>query len=95
MFVSYAWKDRAQVEDLCAWMRASGTEYWLDSERLDLDAPVRPQIVAAVASATGMILVDSRASRGSDWVDLELRSARLRGKTIVPYRPAAQALAFA
>lgn len=87
MFVSYCWKDRHHVDDLCAHMRAAGKEYWLDSERLDLASPVRPQLIDAVARATGVIVVDSRASRASDWVDLELRNARMRGKSIVPYRP--------
>ena len=88
MFVSYCWKDRAHVLELCAGMRAAGKEYWLDSERLDLDEPVRPQLAAAVATATGVLLVDSRASRGSDWVAFELRRALSCGKSIRACRPA-------
>jgi TIR domain len=83
MFVSYAWKDREHVEALCARLRADGTEYWLDSERLDLGSALGPQLVDAVAHASGVILIDSRASRASNWVEFELRSARSRGKTIV------------
>lgn len=83
MFISYSWKDRLHVESLCARMRATGTEYWLDSERLDLERELGPQLLSAVSRATGLILVDSSASRMSRWVELEVSSARSCGTQIV------------
>jgi TIR domain len=87
MFVSYCWKDRGHVDELCDRLREAGETYWLDSERLDLDEPVGPQIAEAVAMSTGLILVDSRASRGSDWVAFELQAARWSGKAVRACQP--------
>jgi hypothetical protein len=87
MFVSYCWKDREHVDELCGRLHEAGEAYWLDSERLDLDEPVGPQIADAVARSTGLILVDSRASRGSDWVAFELQAALWSGKSIRACQP--------
>lgn len=88
MFVSYSWEDRDHVDLLCARLRSAGTEYWLDSERLDLDSALHPQLASAVGEATGVIFVDSRASRASEWVGFELHSAQRWSKPVVCHRPA-------
>lgn len=87
MFVSYSWEDRDHVDLLCARLRSLGTAYWLDSERLDLDSALRPQLASAVAHATGLILVDSSASRASEWVWFELHSAQRWSKPVVRHQP--------
>jgi len=89
MFVSYSWQDRDHVDLLCARLRSAGTEYWLDSERLDLDSALRPQLATAVSEATGVIFVDSRASRASEWVGFELHSAQRWSKPVLCHRPLA------
>ena len=89
MFVSYSWEDRNHVDLLCARLRTAGTAYWLDSERLDLDSALRPQLASAVARATGLILVDSCASRASEWVWFELYSAQRWSKPVVRHQPTA------
>jgi len=95
IFISYSWKDRQHVEELCATIRRSGREYWLDSERLDLDEALQPQLATAVAQASALLFVNSRAGRASDWVEFELRSAERWRKPVWYHRPSASGVVSA
>jgi hypothetical protein len=88
IFVSYSWRDRCDVEVLCARLRARQASYWLDSERLDMGRPLDSQIRAGLKVATAVILVDTVASRASTWVALERALATHLAKPIILAEPA-------
>jgi hypothetical protein len=73
-------------------MRGALIEYWLDSERLVLPAPCRyrdiqTQLASAVASASGLLVIESAASRASRWVQFEIGIARQYGRPLFRLTP--------
>ena len=90
--MSYSWEDRDKVEVLCAHMRGSLVEYWLDSEQLFLPLQggyrgIQTQLAFAIVSASGLLVIDSAASRASRWVQFEIMVARKYGRPLVRLTP--------
>jgi len=79
VFISYSHADREAVEKLYERLRREKITVWLD--RHDLVAgPLQRQIVRGIRMMDAVVLVLSEASVNSDWVDDEVRAARLKEK---------------
>lgn len=76
IFVSYSWEDRPAAELLTRLFDEQGIPYWVDSEQLDLNRPLEPQILAGLLRASAVAYLDTAASRSSYWVEFELLHAR-------------------
>jgi hypothetical protein len=83
IFLSYSWRDRDYALELRDRLRFAHLAYWLDSEHLDVGLPFRPQLSSAIDRASAVVLIDSRASRTSPWVQFERAVATSRRKPTI------------
>ena len=78
-FISHSWKDAVFVDKLYARLMAEGVNVWLD--RHDIVAgPIQDQLWQAIQVHHVVILVLSKDSIQSDWVEHELEMARDKEK---------------
>jgi uncharacterized protein YjbI with pentapeptide repeats len=78
-FISYSWKDTKMVENLRNRLLAEGINVWLD--RHDMNAGViQDQVWRAIQVHHVVIIVLSKDSGESDWVENELEMARNKEK---------------
>ena len=75
VFLSYAQEDSAAVDVLSAGLRATGVETWLDRERLYAGQRWPKALGQAIAAADALILLWSRRSADSPFVELEWTTA--------------------
>jgi hypothetical protein len=82
IFISYARPDAGVAHEFARRLSGYSCDYWIDTEALNLHAPVEPQIWTAVESARAVVLFDSPHSRTSPWVSYELHTATTLGRPI-------------
>ena len=85
IFICYSWADAEIVHCLKRQLTYVGCNAWIDSERLDLDAPLEDQIRQALYESSCVLLFDSPNSRNSKWVRRELDWAQGAGIDIVSW----------
>ena len=83
VFISYAHAERAFVDGLAADLRRNRTKVWLD-ERLQTADQWRGELAKAIANTDALVLVVSRQSLASEWVQWEVTEARTHHKPILP-----------
>jgi TIR domain/Pentapeptide repeats (8 copies) len=79
IFISYSHDDAAFVEKLYEQLREEGANVWLDS-RSAVAGPLEKQVMRAIRMNDVLLLVLSRSSLQSDWVEAELEWARDKEK---------------
>ena len=85
IFICYSWADAEIVHYLKRQLTYMGCNAWIDSEHLDLDAPLEDQIRQALYESSCVLLFDSPNSRNSKWVRRELDWAQGAGIDIVSW----------
>lgn len=75
LFVSYSRQDAALVRPLVRFLRATGSEVFVDVESLDYGSNWRLQLDEAIAGASRFLLFWSRAAAGSGEIEHEWRTA--------------------
>jgi hypothetical protein len=86
IFISYSWTDSRVARALNECLANAGVTTWIDFLKLDIAAPLEPQIRRAVTAASRMLLVESSDSRSSGWVKRELVWAECSGVPIMSWR---------
>jgi len=84
IFVSYAREDADHVERLLKLVNASVTQVWIDKSGLKPGDQFPEAILDAIESSKWLILLWSRNSMDSAWVEKEWRHALRLAKPIVP-----------
>jgi hypothetical protein len=76
LFLSHAHADKGFVDDIDNWLtRVSGFSVWYDARELPASSFVASSLSEAVSKCTGMIIILSKSSVGSGWVELEANAA--------------------
>jgi hypothetical protein len=86
IFVSYARKDADQVARLLKLLNASISQVWIDKSGLKPGDQFPGAILDAIESSKWLMLVWSRNSRDSAWVEKEWSHALSLEKQIIPIR---------
>jgi hypothetical protein len=86
-FISYSWKDQDFAARLHDDLTNVGVDSWLDAKELKTGSPWRYQINKAMQAHDKVLLILSKASVQSAWVQLEVKNAlrleRQRQQTIL------------
>jgi len=83
IFVSYSHKDTEYAHELADSLQNMGFEVWID-ERLDYGAQWPQELQKQLDGCSAFILIMSRHSYASDWVQSELQRAKRKLKPIFP-----------
>lgn len=78
VFLSHSSFDKPFVRNLAASLLAEGIPVWLDSWELDVGDPLLSRIEGGIKGSSLFIVVVSRRSVESGWVERELRTALLQ-----------------
>lgn len=86
-FISYSSKDQAFTERLYADLQSKGVRCWFAPEDMKIGDKIRSRIDEAIRIHDKLLLVLSKSSVESDWVEKEVETAfekeRLRNKTVL------------
>lgn len=75
VFISYASSDRVVAEAVRSRLVRSHFDVWIDTRRLQVGDPLEQEILDKIQPNTAFVLLHSRASSTSDWVQRELATA--------------------
>ena len=78
VFISHSSYDKPFVRNLAASLLAEGIPVWLDSWELDVGDPLLSRIESGIRGSSLFIVVISRRSVESGWVERELRTALMQ-----------------
>jgi uncharacterized protein YjbI with pentapeptide repeats len=81
-FISYAHEDQAFADRLFGNLRAGGVQCWLDDHYLKYGQPLQKTVDNAIHNHEKMILVLSKSSMNSSWVEHEVELALSRERRI-------------
>ena len=81
VFISYSSRDRDFADRLYADLQAQGIRCCLDREDLKIGDPIRPRIDEAIRLHDKLMLVLSKNSLASPWVEGEVESALERERS--------------
>jgi hypothetical protein len=84
IFVSYARRDCLHADDLLELISASVSQVWIDRSGIKPGEQFPKAILDAIETSEWFLLLWSRHSMESKWVEKEWRHAQLRQKKIVP-----------
>ncbi|MGA7241228.1 MAG: tetratricopeptide repeat protein [Bryobacteraceae bacterium] len=84
VFISHSSKDDAIIRELRQALSDLGVETWADSERLSGGDSLTAVIREEIANADYFLVLVSRDSMESEWVEREIAHAKSLGKRIVP-----------
>jgi hypothetical protein len=86
-FISHSSKDNAFVQKLYSDLQRNGVRCWYAPEDLKIGQKIRPGIDDAIRVHDKLLLVLSKSSVGSDWVEKEVETAfekeRVEQKTVL------------
>jgi hypothetical protein len=84
VFLSYARRDQAFVDQLIAALEGAGLEVWIDREDIPGGAAWEATITSAVRASTALVVVLSPAAAESEYVPKELSLADKFDRPIIP-----------
>ncbi len=84
MFVSYARANSAEVLPVIEAAKAEGSKFWLDQQGIGAGDTWAGEIVRAIRSAKGVLVMCSKAAFESDHVKREIYLADRYHKKLVP-----------
>jgi hypothetical protein len=79
-FISYSTKDQEFADRLYADLQAKGVRCWFAAHQMKGGKTIHEQIDEAIRLHDRVLLILSRASMRSDWVNMEIATARTREK---------------
>ena len=86
VFVSYSSEDRKLVNTIVNMMKEEGIRYWKAPEMIPAGSSYAREIPRAIKECEVFLLVLSRTSQKSIWVEKEIDSAISHRKTIIPFQ---------
>lgn len=86
VFVSYSSEDRKLVNTIVKMMKEEGIAYWKAPEMIPAGSSYAREIPRAIKECEVFLLVLSRTSQRSIWVEKEIDSAISHRKTIIPFQ---------
>lgn len=86
VFVSYSSDDRKLVNTITKMMKEAGISYWKAPEMIPAGSSYAREIPRAIKECAVFLLVLSRTSQKSIWVEKEIDSAISHRKTIIPFQ---------
>jgi hypothetical protein len=78
IFVCYAHEDSLRVDRICHALRSAGLSIFRDTESISPGSSIAFAVAKATAAARSAILVISKASTDSHWVECEIRHLMFR-----------------
>ncbi|MBO5087518.1 MAG: TIR domain-containing protein [Lachnospiraceae bacterium] len=86
VFVSYSSEDRKLVNTIVNMLKTEGIAYWKAPEMIPAGSSYAREIPRAIKECEVFLLVLSRTSQKSIWVEKEIDSAISHRKTIIPFQ---------
>ncbi len=86
VFVSYSSEDRKLVNTIVNMLKEEGISYWKAPEMIPAGSSYAREIPRAIKECEVFLLVLSRTSQKSIWVEKEIDSAISHRKTIIPFQ---------
>lgn len=86
VFVSYSSEDHALVNTIVDMMKKEGICYWKAPEMIPAGSSYAREIPRAIKECEVFLLILSRTSQKSIWVEKEIDSAISHRKTIIPFQ---------
>lgn len=86
VFVSYSSEDCALVNTIVNMMKGEGLYYWKAPEMIPAGSSYAREIPRAIKECEVFLLILSRTSQKSIWVEKEIDSAISHRKTIIPFQ---------
>jgi len=86
VFVSYSSEDRKLVDTIVKMMKQEGISYWKAPEMIPAGSSYAREIPRAIKECEVFLLVLSRTSQKSIWVEKEIDNAISHRKTIIPFQ---------
>lgn len=86
VFVSYSSQDRKLVNAIVNMMKEEGISYWIAPEMIPAGSSYAREIPRAIKECEVFLLVLSRTSQKSIWVEKEIDNAISHRKTIIPFQ---------
>lgn len=84
VFISYSTKDDEYVNQIVETLKYNNINYWLASECIPIGSSYAREIPKAIAECAVFLLVVSKSSQESIWVEKELDTAVSGHKNVVP-----------
>ena len=86
VFVSYSSEDRKLVNTIVNMLKEEGIRYWKAPEMIPAGSSYAREIPRAIKECEVFLLILSRTSQKSIWVEKEIDSAISHRKTIIPFQ---------
>ena len=85
VFISYSSKDERYIKKMTQMLEKMGITYWIAPDMIPAGSNYAREIPSAIQNSDIFLLVLSKASHQSIWVEKEIDSAIYYRKTIVPF----------
>mgnify|MGYP000657040662 FL=1 len=86
VFISYSSKDERYIKKMTQMLEKMGITYWIAPDMIPAGSNYAREIPSAIQNCDTFLLVLSKASQQSIWVEKEIDSAIYYRKTIVPFQ---------
>ena len=86
VFISYSSKDERYIKKMTQMLEKMGITYWIALDMIPAGSNYAREIPSAIQNCDIFLLVLSKASQQSIWVEKEIDSAIYYRKTIVPFQ---------
>ena len=86
VFISYSSKDERYIKKMTRMLEKMGITYWIAPDMIPAGSNYAKEIPSAIQNCDIFLLVLSKASQQSIWVEKEIDSAIYYRKTIVPFQ---------
>ena len=86
VFISYARTDSKLVDAVYRKLKWFGVDVWQDVRRLNAGDKWAPELIKAIGESLAFILIVTRASAKSAWVQRECEEAKKVGARVIPVR---------
>ena len=86
VFISYSSKDERYIKKMTQMLEKMGITYWIAPDMIPAGSNYAREIPSAIQNCDIFLLVLSKASQQSIWVEKEIDSAIYYCKTIVPFQ---------
>ncbi len=84
VFISYAFEEAEFANQLVAELNAAGIQCWLDTNKLRGGVKWQPALGQAILDSFALVVITTRKSLDSQWVQNEINFARTNAKPIIP-----------
>ena len=85
IFISYSSKNQRAAEDICQALERNGIKCWMAPRDIPMGSKYATIISQAIKSAKAVVLVFSKYSAISPWVESEINIAFTNRRPIIPY----------